>query len=319
MRKGPTPAFNTASWLVLAAIAGLLAVAVLQLTQLQRERLRTAAEEQARDDIQLIGASVHRAMDKQDYQSIDRILRQWGRVREDTQEIRLIAANGFVIARFLHDRSAGEVLQLAEKIPHFYKDLATLELSKDLAPLEEDVARLQIGLAAGAGVVAVTFWLLLWINQARKRGALMLRLRNEALDQTEARLQDAALELKRGRHYLKHTLDFIPSIVVGVADDGCITQWNKGAEDATHIEAEDALGLPFTELLSQLREQAEQVRQAIAGRQEHIQRITHVSGGMVHYYRVVISPLSDSAGSGAIIRIDDISQRVRFEQMMVES
>ena len=319
MGKGPTSGFGTGNWLVLAAIVGLLAAVWLQLTQLERERLRAAVGEQARDDIQLIRVAVHSALQKQDYQSIDPMLQQWGRSREDTLEIRLVAANGFVIARYQRGGPAGEVLQLSEKIPRSYKGHATLELSKDLAPLEEDVARRQIGLAGGTGIVAFVFWLLLWTNQLRKRETLGLRLRSEALDQAEARLQDAALELERGRHYLKHTLDSIPSILVGVDADSRITQWNKGAEDATHIEAEDALGLPFTELLPQLREQAEQVRQALAGQEERTQRITRVSGGMVHYYRVVISPLPDSAGPGAIIRLDDIGQRVRFEQMMVQS
>ena len=54
MRKGPIPGFGAGNWLVPAAIAGSLAVAVLQLTQLQRKRLRTAAGEQARGDIRLI-------------------------------------------------------------------------------------------------------------------------------------------------------------------------------------------------------------------------------------------------------------------------
>ncbi len=318
-RKGPILGFGAGNWLVLAALAGLLIVVVHQLTQLQRERLRATVAEQARDDIELIRASVQKALHEQDYQSIEPIVRQWGRGRGDIQEIRLVAANGFVIARYQRERPAAKVLQLTEKIPHFYKGHAILDLSKDLAPVEEDIAQWRIGLAGGAGVIAFIFWLLLWTNHLRKREALMLRRRNDELKQAETRMQDAFLELERGRHYLKHTLDSIASILVGVDADDRITQWNKRAEETTHIEAEDALGLPFTELLPQLREQTEQVRQAIAGQQERTQRITRVSGGMVHYYKVVVSPLPAAAGPGAIIRVDDISRQVRFEQMMVQS
>ncbi len=318
-RKGPILGFGAGNWLVLAALAGLLIVVVHQLTQLQQERLRATVAEQARDDIELIRASVQKALHEQDYQSIEPIVRQWGRGRGDIQEIRLVAANGFVIARYQRERPAAKVLQLTERIPHFYKGHAILDLSKDLAPVEEDIAQWRIGLAGGAGVIAFIFWLLLWTNHLRKREALVLRRRSDELEQTETQLQKVSLELERDRHYLKQTLDSIPSILVGVDVDDRITQWNKGAEKTTHIEAEDALGLPFTELLPQLQEQAEQVRQAIAGQQECTQRITRVSGGMVHYYRVAISPLSAAAGPGAVIRVDDFNRQVRFEQMMVQS
>ena len=69
--------------------------------------------------------------------------------------------------------------------------------------------------------------------------------------------QQAAQELQRMRSYLKNIIDSMPSILVGVDVNGCVTEWNHEAENATGVRARDALGHGFTELLPQLASQEE--------------------------------------------------------------
>jgi len=317
MPKRAISGFGVGMWLLLAGICALLAVAVQQVTRLQAEQLRNAAREGAQNELQLIRSLVGDVLQQQNYQEIDPILQQWGRSHRQIREIRLVAANDFVIGHYRREGPAGEMLRLSETLPHAYQGHATLELSVDLSYLGERIEQLRVRLGAAAVGAAVVAWLLLWTNRLRRRQALMLRLRSGELQQAEERLKQATEELERERRYLRHSLDSIPSILVGVDAEGRITHWNQGAEAATHIETEDALGLPFTELLPQLRE--ESILQAIAEQRRHTQRISRVSAGMVRYYNVVVAPLPAAAGNGAFIRVEDISRQVRFEQMMVQS
>ena len=41
--------------------------------------------------------------------------------------------------------------------------------------------------------------------------------------------------------------------------------------------------------------------------------------GAVHYYDLAVFPVSQGEGTGALIRIDDLTQRLRLEQMAVQT
>lgn len=137
-------------------------------------------------------------------------------------------------------------------------------------------------------------------------------------DITESKM--AAQELLRVRQYLTNVIDSMPSILVGVDLQGAIIEWNIPAQEHTGLSVDEARGRNFSEVFPQLESQLEKIQRAIEQRQpmksEHL--ISHVDNE-THYSDVMVYPLVGDGVRGAVIRIDDVTSRVRLEEMMVQT
>ncbi len=132
--------------------------------------------------------------------------------------------------------------------------------------------------------------------------------------------KQASQEMQRIRSYLKNIIDSMPSILVGVDDQGSITEWNTEAEHATGVLADRALGRGFVELLPQLVSRLDKVHEALRLRQfARIERLASEDGGEVRYFDVMVYLLIGEGVAGAVIRVDNVTNRVRIEQMMVQT
>ncbi len=139
-----------------------------------------------------------------------------------------------------------------------------------------------------------------------------------AIDITEQK--NAKEEVARMRHYLKNIIDSMPSMLIGVDPWGYITVLNQPAEQASGVSWEAAQGRFFGDLFPQLDSQFEQIRQAIRlGRSIKTPRMTLDSQGELRYADVMVYPLVADGASGAVIRVDDVTARVRIESMMVQT
>ncbi len=139
-----------------------------------------------------------------------------------------------------------------------------------------------------------------------------------AIDITEQK--HAKEEVARMRLYLKNIIDSMPSVLIGVDPWGYITVLNQPAEQTGGASWEAAQGRFFGEMFPQLENQFEQVRQAIRlGRPIKTPRMTLDVQGELHYADVMVYPLMAEGAQGAVIRIDDVTARVRIESMMVQT
>ncbi|CAK0766274.1 two-component system, NtrC family, sensor kinase [Gammaproteobacteria bacterium] len=132
--------------------------------------------------------------------------------------------------------------------------------------------------------------------------------------------RSAIAETQRMKAYLKNIIDAMPSVLVGVDAKGRITEWNYGAEQETGVSANEAAGRDFLTLFPTLASQAEHVTAAIHGEgATHSARVTTEKEGRSQIADVVIYPVEVNRTRGAVIRIDDVTERVRIEQMMVQT
>lgn len=122
------------------------------------------------------------------------------------------------------------------------------------------------------------------------------------------------------QNYLSNIIDSMPSVLIGVDDHGKVTQWNKTAEQATGIRAEIAQGQPLSDVLPRMASQMPQIMESIRTRKVRQKRKNprHSENG-VHYEDVTIYPLIDNGVEGAVIRLDDVTEKVRLEEIMVQS
>jgi len=127
-------------------------------------------------------------------------------------------------------------------------------------------------------------------------------------------------ELQRMRTYLKNIIDSMPSILVGVDKRGRVTEWNQSAEKATGVPTERAIGQPFSKLFPEFESRLENMREAIRSHTPmRAERVIAEKNGEPYYADVMVYPLLSGEAAGAVIRIDDITSRVRIEQMMVQT
>ena len=139
-----------------------------------------------------------------------------------------------------------------------------------------------------------------------------------AIDITEQKR--AKEEVARMRLYLKNMIDSMPSVLISVDPWGYITVLNQPAEQAGGVSWEAAQGRFFGDVFPHLEGQFEQVRQAIQlGRPIKTPRMTLDVQGELHYADVMVYPLTADGASGAVIRMDDVTARVRIESMMVQT
>ena len=139
-----------------------------------------------------------------------------------------------------------------------------------------------------------------------------------AVDITEKRRVEE--DLHNLQNYLTNIINSMPSILIGVDSGGCITQWNKKVEDCTEISAGEACGKKLSDLLPQMEPEMEKIERSIKHGQivqEHKRSVTIDKKAI--FEEMTIYPLLTNRTKGAVIRIDDVTDKVRIEEMMIQS
>jgi len=134
-------------------------------------------------------------------------------------------------------------------------------------------------------------------------------------------------KIKRTEHELRNTKNFIrsiinsmPSILIGLDMDGIVTQWNLEAQRLTGISDDQAKGCLLKDVFPQLSDHIPNVKQTIEN--QRVGKHTKISltiSGKIMLTDITIYPILSDDFQGAVIRVDDIGERVRIEEMMVQS
>ncbi|WP_028696632.1 sensor histidine kinase [Pseudomonas cremoricolorata] len=122
------------------------------------------------------------------------------------------------------------------------------------------------------------------------------------------------------QNYLNSIIDSMPSALIALDDELYVTQWNQEATTLSGTPLFEALNQPIfiafeplKPFLPQLKESVEKHRVA------KIERVTWQRGETPRHYALTFYPLTGGSGRGVVIRIDDITQRLSLEEMMVQS
>ncbi|TIH17978.1 HAMP domain-containing protein [Marinifilum sp. JC120] len=127
-------------------------------------------------------------------------------------------------------------------------------------------------------------------------------------------------ELIRLRNHQRNIIDSMPSVLVGVDKGGAISLWNKGAAKASGLNFESVIGKQLSAVFPQLdKEIAKVKKQIINGKTEQKIRIPRAVNNETRYENITIYPLISEGFDGAVIRLDDVTENVRIEEMMVQT
>ncbi|GEM_PF-1816946 len=140
----------------------------------------------------------------------------------------------------------------------------------------------------------------------------------EMMDVTETRRMER--ELLNLRRYLENIIDAMPSVLMGIDGNGTVTLWNSQAEKRTGISGKKAMGKPLAEVVPWLNGYGDLAKESIKTKKiQYLPKQTISDPGNTMVEDVTIFPLLTHGTDGAVIRIDDVTEKVRMENMVVLS
>jgi PAS domain S-box-containing protein len=127
-------------------------------------------------------------------------------------------------------------------------------------------------------------------------------------------------ELRRAQSVVHSIINSMPSVLIGVDDQHRVTQWNLEAERATSVSEAEALGKPLDLVYPLLETELPKVDEAIRSHEVvTTPRMAPTTHGELRYQTITVFPLVSEGVEGAVIQIDDITERIRLEEMMIQS
>ena len=151
-------------------------------------------------------------------------------------------------------------------------------------------------------------------------GSVEIITLTESLYRMQDSIQEKMADLRQSKARVRKLIDSMPSVLIGVSAEGIITQWNVQAEKRTGIAGQDAVGQGLDEVVPFLGLDLKWINQAIDQKKEIVDR-KHLcqQNGEIRYDDVTIYPLLGSDEKEAVVRLDDVTEKIRLEEMMVQN
>lgn len=131
----------------------------------------------------------------------------------------------------------------------------------------------------------------------------------------------ASEELHRLRHTLSAILDSMSSILIGASADTKVIHWNRQAQLATGIAYEEMAGCLLDQALEIFSIDMRLVCKAIeSGKELTRPKHSRVKDGKTIFEDITVYPMTvEGIEGGVVIRIDDITERVHLEEVMIQN
>lgn len=160
---------------------------------------------------------------------------------------------------------------------------------------------------------------LLIFNEFKLLGRLANQMVEDRVLKEEA-LRRAMLETVNIQNMLKNITDSMPSALIAIDQDMKIIQWNKKIEKTTGITARAAEGRLLTDLLPFTPKETEVIEKTFRDGIPYTQaRVLETEEKEKRYEDITVYPLVTHTVKGAVIRIDDTTEKVRIEELMIQS
>lgn len=120
--------------------------------------------------------------------------------------------------------------------------------------------------------------------------------------------------------YLNNIINSMPSALIAVDKELYVTQWNQEATSISGSSLEEAVDQPLFLAFPHLKPYMEQLKLCIESNQiEKVEKVSWIQEGLVRHYALTFYPLVGENVHGGVIRIDDITERLNLQELMVQS
>lgn len=132
--------------------------------------------------------------------------------------------------------------------------------------------------------------------------------------------KEAEDELKKNQIYIANIIDSMPSILIGVDSDGLVTHWNLQAEKVTAVTSRKAVGQPLAQVIGGLAVETRQVFDSMEAEKIYFASKKALrKTNETTYEDITIYPLISKGLKGAVIRLDDVTDKVRMEEVLIQN
>jgi PAS domain S-box-containing protein len=146
-----------------------------------------------------------------------------------------------------------------------------------------------------------------------------LATRREDYLLSNAQVVERMESLQQLRNLLENIVDSMPSVLIGVDQQGQINLWNRGAERISEVSADFAKGKLLEQAWPEFRELEEVRFSLLHGEIRKLSKVPQPQGDKTLYCDITIYPLYETSVIGAVIRIDDVTERVLLEERIMQS
>lgn len=122
-------------------------------------------------------------------------------------------------------------------------------------------------------------------------------------------------QLRQSESYINEILQSMPLILIGLDRDNNITQWNPQAEQISGLTAAKVITKNLWDCYPDITVTPEQIAEA-ADKQQAV-NINYSQYGQYHF-DITIYPLKDQQVTGVVLLLDDVTQRVNSETMLIQ-
>lgn len=143
----------------------------------------------------------------------------------------------------------------------------------------------------------------------------LLQESNTILEGEIAEHQTTAGRLRQSESYVNSILRSMPLMLIGLDQEGVITQWNCCAEEVSGLKIAEVLGRKLWQAYPSITVPPDQIEKCIA---ENRTLTIHQSQRGRFHFDITIYPLSEQAEPGVVVLIDDVTKRVMAENMLIQ-
>lgn len=132
------------------------------------------------------------------------------------------------------------------------------------------------------------------------------------LKQTEQALQET-------KQYIDNIINSMPSALFSLDNNSAIVLWNRKAEELYGIKTAQAVSNPVETVLPQMLPYVEKIAEAVENQTQHyFPKQFRYIGQRGVFEDITVYPLTAGV-KGAVIRVDDVTEHVRMEEMVIQS
>ena len=158
------------------------------------------------------------------------------------------------------------------------------------------------------------------------RGNLMPVRKNEEIIGVSMVLEDITNSIKATeemiylRRLLSNILDSMPSFMIGINEKRQVTHWNRQTQKYTGLGDAEVLGKDLKDVYPQLFDRVPLLEQKLQQQKLYkYSKVTWEDEEDVHYVDITLYPLLDEGYCGAVIRLDDVTEQVQTEELLIQS
>ena len=120
--------------------------------------------------------------------------------------------------------------------------------------------------------------------------------------------------------FLKHVINAMPSQLIILDSQLKITQLNKSAEDNMGLSNKKSVGLSIDDVLLYLKPYIKKIEASLTSNTPQIiNQVLSINEDRKNYYDILIYPFQRRSDHIIVLRIDDVSDRVKIEEKMSQN